>query len=78
MSRHPKTDLYLADRAEGMSLREIAQKYGVSHQAVAQVCSKYMPGRFVPYSSEQVVYPDLRRWLNENKVASLKAKLDEL
>ena len=69
MANRERANLYLADRQKGMSLRAIAAKYGVSHQAVSQVCAKYMPGRFVPFTPEQVIYPNLRRWLNENRVS---------
>lgn len=63
-----RTEMYIADRAAGMTYREIAAKYGVSHQAVAQVCGKRDVNRFKPYSEEDVVYPNLRRWLNDNKI----------
>lgn len=68
MSKHPRADLYLADRAKGMTYRKIAEKHGVSHQTVAQVCAKYSPNRFKPFTAEEVIYPNLRRWLNKNKV----------
>ena len=68
MSKHPKTDLYLAEREKGLTYREIAEKYGVSKQTVAMACAQYSPGHFRPFSSRQVIYPNLRKWLNENKV----------
>lgn len=64
-----KAAVYMADREQGLSYRQIAAKHGVSYQAVAQACSKYSPGHFRPFTAEQVVYPNLRRWLNENKVS---------
>lgn len=68
MSRHPKADLYLAERAKGLTYRQIADKYGVSHQTVAMACAQYAPGHFRPFNSKQVIYPNLRKWLNDNKV----------
>lgn len=68
-SRHPKADLYLADRAKGLTYNEIAAKYGVSRQRVAQACATYNPSHFKPYTAEEVAYPNLRQWLNENKVS---------
>lgn len=62
-----KTSLYLADREAGMTYREIAEKYGVSHQCVAQCCAQTTKG-FRPYTESQVAFPYLRKWLNENKV----------
>lgn len=67
--KHPRADLYMADRAKGLTYTEIGAKYGVSYQAVAQVCGKIAPSHFKPYTAEEVVYPNLRRWLNENKIA---------
>lgn len=69
VKRHTKAAVYMADRERGMTYHQIAEKHGVSRQAVAQACSKYSPGHFRPYTAEQVVYPNLRRWLNENKVS---------
>ena len=67
--RHPRFDLYIADREKGMTYKEIAEKHGVSHQAVSQLCRQRSVGHFKPYTEEEVVYPHLRKWLNENKVA---------
>ena len=69
MSRHPKADLYRADRREGMTIREIADKYGVSKQAVAQACGSHNVSFFRKFDEERCVYPYLRKWLNENKVS---------
>ena len=68
MRSHPKTDLYLAERKKGLTYREIAAKYGVSHQTVAMACAKHSPGHFKPFNAKQVVYPNLRQWLNDNEV----------
>ena len=68
MDRHPRATLYMKDRAAGMSYREIAAKHGVSYQAVAEACARQSPGRFRTYTPKEVIYPKLRRWLNENRV----------
>lgn len=67
MSKHPKTDMYRRDRDSGMTYRQIAAKYGVSYQCVSVACGRN-GGSFRPFDSKQVVYPNLRKWLNENKV----------
>ena len=64
-----RSDLYVADRNAGMRYAEIAEKYGVSYQCVAQVCSRRGVGHFKPYTTTECVYPNLRKWLNENKVS---------
>jgi hypothetical protein len=67
MSKHPKADLYLEDRAKGMTYREIADKHGVSYQAVHTVCAKQGEPKRKIISSKACIYPNLRRWLNEDK-----------
>lgn len=71
-SKHPRADLYIAARETGMTYSEIAKKYGVSQQCVSQVCSRYGVGHFKPYTTDEVVYPNLRKWLNDNKVTRLE------
>ena len=66
---HPKADLYYSERMKGLALSEIAAKYGVSYQAVAQGCARCDPSRFKPYTAEEVVYTNLRKWLNDNNVS---------
>lgn len=68
MSRHPKADLYMAERDAGLTYAEIAAKCGVTAQCVAQSCARYGAGHFKPYTMDEVVYPNLRKWLNDNKV----------
>lgn len=68
MRGHPKTDLYRSERENGLTYKEIAEKYGVSKQAVYQACAKMSPGHFKHYTTTQVIYPNLLRWLNKNRV----------
>lgn len=67
--RPAKAELYMAERAKGLTYEEIAKRFGVSRQAVSQACSKYEPSHFKPYTAGEVIYPNLRRWLNENKIS---------
>ena len=55
-------------RDQGLKHREIAEIFGVSRQYVADVCGKCDPAYFTPVGSE-CVYPNLRKWMNENKVS---------
>lgn len=68
-SRHPTADKYLADRVSGMTCREIAEKYGVTRQAVYQATAKYMESQFREVTPEQCIYPNVRDWMNKNKVS---------
>ena len=68
MRERTKTELYAKERESGKSVKEIAEKYGVSYQAVSQATAKIKKGYFTHYTEEQCVYPNLRNWLNDNKV----------
>ena len=60
---------YREDRENGLTYREIAQKYGVSHQCVAQACAKQNPKQFQFHKESKFAYPNIRKWLNDNKVS---------
>lgn len=68
MSKHPKADLYREELEKGLTYRQIAIKYGVSYQAVHSALAQFSPQLFKKLTEKQVVYPNLRRWMNENKV----------
>jgi len=63
-----KGEIYRMEREKGLKYREIAEKYGVSKQAVAQHCGKYHPARFIPYDEKGCRYVNLRKWLNNEKL----------
>lgn len=65
-----KFELYRAEREKGMKYREIAEKYGVSSQVVAQACGKAQPSRFRFWTEKTCIYPNVRAWMNENKITS--------
>ena len=67
---HPRADEYLELRAQGKTCREIAELYGVTTQAVSQVIAQNGTGiGFRAFNETACIYPNLRRWLNENKVS---------
>ena len=61
--------MYREERENGLTYREIARKYGVSHQRVAQACSKYNPNLFRFHKETSFAYPNLCKWLNDNKIS---------
>lgn len=65
-----RSDLYRTEREKGMTYREIAEKHGVSYQCVAHACGKYNPERFQYHKEEAVVFPNLRKWMNDNKISN--------
>ena len=64
-----RTRKYLEARASGLKYKEIADMFGVSLQAVQQVCGQYNPRQFQYITEAGCVYPNLRKWMNENKVS---------
>jgi transcriptional regulator with XRE-family HTH domain len=67
--KHTRRDIYREERATGMTYREIAEKHGVSYQAVADALGKSDLAKFKPWTEKRCIYPNLRHWLNENKVS---------
>ena len=67
--RSPRADMYIADRESGMTYTEIAEKYGVSRQAIHQVCAKRSIDRFKKITPERCIYPFVREWMNANKIS---------
>lgn len=63
-----KFEIYRAEREKGLTYQQIADKYGVSKQVVGQACGKYQPSRFRFWNESSCIYPNVRKWLNENKV----------
>lgn len=55
-------------RDQGLTHREIAERFGVSRQYVAMVCGRFDPVYFSPIGKE-CIYPNLRKWMNIHKVS---------
>lgn len=62
---HPKSDLYRQERENGFTYKEIAEKYGITYQCVAQACGKQSIPHF--RYNETCIFPALRDWMNDNK-----------
>ena len=58
-------------REQGLTYQKIAEQFGVSKQYVAQVCGKRDPAHFA-YVSDKCIYPNLRDWMNKNKVSRME------
>lgn len=69
MRKHERADLYAKERESGKSISEVAKMYGVSYQAVAHATRKSNHNYFKHYTEQECVYPNLRKWLNDNRVA---------
>ena len=63
-----KAELYREELRRGLSCKEIAQKYGISHQAVYAACGSVSTIRFRKYEKKDCIWKGLRYWLNENEV----------
>lgn len=57
------------DREAGMTYQQIAEKHGVSHQYVSQVVSTYNPKNFRFITPKGCIYPNLRKWMNDNQIS---------
>lgn len=64
-----KYELYRQERKKGLTYRQIADKYGVSYQNIALACGKAQPRGFRWFTESSCVYPNVRKWLNENKIS---------
>lgn len=66
-NRATRAKLYLEDRKNGMTYREIADKYGVSYQSVHTCCTKVDGTYHIKVNRKNCIYPNLRAWLNADK-----------
>ena len=55
-------------RAQGYTLREIAEVLGCSRQYVCALTGKQDVRLFRRVSEKVCIYPNMRNWMNENKV----------
>lgn len=72
---HKKADIYRAELQSGMSCREIAERHGVSLQAVYAACGGVRNNIFRPYGEKECVWKGLRNWLNWRQVSRRKLLL---
>lgn len=63
-----KCEIYRMEREKGLTYREIAAKYGVSYQMIAQACGKFQPARFRYINEKACPFVNLREWLNFYKI----------
>lgn len=62
----------LADRDAGMTYQQIVDKYCVSWAYVNKTIGKDNPKHFRAITEKSCVYPNLRRWMNENRVSAVR------
>ena len=62
-----KADEMEALRAQGLTYREIADKFGCSYQNVAQMLAGSSRKCFRTITPERVSFDGLRKWMNENQ-----------
>lgn len=65
-------ELYKQELAAGLSVRQIADKHGVSYQAVSSVVRQCGPRPFKTITEKQCVYPLWRYWMNKMKVGRVE------
>jgi hypothetical protein len=74
MAKHSRTDLYRVERDKGKTYREIAEMYCITYQAVTIACAKAQDSKFRAWTKDRCIYPNLRNWLNENRVSMKEFK----
>lgn len=70
--RSEKTLQIVADRKNGIPVRDIAKKYGCSENYVYHCCSGELEWYFRPMTEKNCVYPNLRHWFNQNEVSKAR------
>lgn len=63
-----KFEIYRQEREKGLTYQQIADKYGVSRQVVAQACGRYQRSRYRIWTPSMCIYPNVRNWLNKNQI----------
>lgn len=63
-----KCEVYRKERENGLTYQEIADKYGVSRQMVAQACGKFQPARFRYVTETGCPFINIRNWMNFYKI----------
>lgn len=71
-----RKDDYMPLREQGMTYREIAERFGVSYQAVQQVCGRADPALARAITPSMCVYGGLRNWMNKERIS--KAELNRI
>ena len=59
-------------RAQGLTYREIADKFGCSYQNVAQQLRGSYHSAFRGVNKEKVVFDGLREWMNDNRIGMME------
>lgn len=68
-------DLLRADRAQGMTYRQIGEKHGISRSRVYQIIGGDTDKRescFRGITEKDCIYPNLRKWMNDNKISKIE------
>lgn len=60
----------IIDEINGQDILKKIEKCGVSKQNVAQACAQYSPKFFKVWTPSKCVYPNVRKWLNDNKMTT--------
>ena len=67
--RTGKTLDMIADIESGMTVKEVAAKYGVSPQNIYHLCDLRGVKHHRTITEKECVYPNIRKWMNDNKVS---------
>lgn len=62
-------EVYAEERKNGATIKETAEKYGVSFSCVSSLTATRKLSQFKPFKPSQIIYPNLRSWMNYNEVS---------
>ena len=68
--RHERTTKMLEMSKSGISYDEIGKTFDISKQRVCSLIGGQLKHHFRPISPESCVYPNLRKWMNDNHVSN--------
>ena len=67
LTNRDKADAYFM-RLNGMSLQEIADKFGVTRQCIAQLLPASSPSFRHPTNADKCIYPAIREYMQKNRM----------
>lgn len=71
-----RTRQMIGMRKKGSTYEDIGKAFNISKQRVYSLIGDQVKNRFKEITSESCVYPNLRKWMNDNRIT--RAKLCEM
>lgn len=69
MNANERKEQMLRMKMDGATYEEIGKEFNLSKQRIHMIIGKQSKGHFKWMSKERCVYPNLRKWINDNQVS---------